>query len=660
MSSIDANRQLAVVEAGAKQLLAEERKHAVHIATYTSKFYAAPSFKGMNFDASNKMRWLSVPTYNQRSTMLHEPHDYDRFLLRALSRSTKINKAVGKFQRSVAFQSASLLQKVRPMLDSKSVSTIVANYVYNGKGNVDTLFGDLYRLLMGRKDLLNHECSGLPEYELLQTIKNSPDFMRLKGTVGGDPARAAVAAVMLLERDEQMSNCMSAAMAVSIKTQADKCQAGDQEQEDDQEQENEDEGGSGEKQKKSGAKSEDEGSDEEGASDSEDGDSNGEKESEADSADADNKEQARAAKDAVQKLRVAIEDAVDCVANAVTTAVCGDSDESKKLRDLGGEFAGTEMGTDAEDPSNIPQTMRLAELLLNGEFTDDHSQELSRLFDALGRVESLFHEAITASRQGDGDVLNVTQGGDATRMIGSEYIPMVAGMDALFYARLAEEQLLQYERRGVDDAGRGPVIILLDISHSMSYQITLRSRDGYSTTVSRKTAACAFAVALTKYSVKWGRSVAIIPFESKPLVSDSFIHVGSKKELGVELGIRLEHVCAMSTRGGTSFENALYGAYDVLKKMPAFDDADIIFFTDGCSEDRYSNVKSKKGNARIFGLMITSESQDALKRLEKDNEEMFFDVGIATTGNAIGEGISRLFEAILSKSFYEGMNESSE
>ena len=129
-----------------------------------------------------------------------------------------------------------------------------------------------------------------------------------------------------------------------------------------------------------------------------------------------------------------------------------------------------------------------------------------------------------------------------------------------FLRRLSEHQTFVFDKRGKDSRGRGPIIICMDESSSMT-SIKVESK--------------AFCLALLYIAKKQRRDLAIIPFASD---------IGAV-QLFVKGQCDTAQLVAYSEAflgGGTNYEKPLQAALDILTTSQ-FKQADIIFVTDGSS-----------------------------------------------------------------------------
>lgn len=194
------------------------------------------------------------------------------------------------------------------------------------------------------------------------------------------------------------------------------------------------------------------------------------------------------------------------------------------------------------------------------------SKRLKRIAEIAGRLERVAaHKARSSIRPGVGEVHGIDLGADPARLLPSEAVGLRHPvLRTVLHAKLLEGRALVYGMQGREPTGRGPVIVLLDESSSM----TEDNRDIW---------AKAVALALLGTATKQRRSWRLIAFNG-----------GIRREVEVPAGrataadvlSALDHSCT----GGTDFSTVVARAVDVLAERPTMHNADVVLLTDG--EDR--------------------------------------------------------------------------
>ncbi|ATP40450.1 AAA family ATPase [Solibacillus sp. R5-41] len=172
----------------------------------------------------------------------------------------------------------------------------------------------------------------------------------------------------------------------------------------------------------------------------------------------------------------------------------------------------------------------------------------------------------------------ISTGQEISRLLPSELSSFVLPPSKLdFLRRYGEQQTFIFDTKGKDRKGRGPIIICMDESSSMT---------------SLKEQSKAFCIALLMIARQQKRDFAIIPFASAVGEVQRFKkgHATSKQ------------LVDFSTRflgGGTNFESPLRESLNILLTS-GFNKADILFVTDGSSFlptsfiDEFNEIKRKK------------------------------------------------------------------
>ena len=177
---------------------------------------------------------------------------------------------------------------------------------------------------------------------------------------------------------------------------------------------------------------------------------------------------------------------------------------------------------------------------------------------ALGLRRKMFERA-------NDEAFEVRAGADPSRLLPRELLSLhhpVLRRD--FFRRLLEGQLLEYELRGVDTKGRGPMVVCLDVSSSMAGDKEIWSK----------------AVTLTLLDIarRQRRRFRSISFSSP----DTPLHVlDLERRDGLEPD--LKQVFALAEYfpgGGTDFQRPLEAAVECLRRS-RYRRGDIVFITDG-------------------------------------------------------------------------------
>jgi len=191
------------------------------------------------------------------------------------------------------------------------------------------------------------------------------------------------------------------------------------------------------------------------------------------------------------------------------------------------------------------------------------------------------------------ELLEIEQGDALHRLLPHELLTLhhpVLRKD--FYRRFLDQELLQYSLRGVEEKGKGPMIVCLDGSSSMSGEKEIWSK--------------AVTLTLLEIARKQRRLFRSICFSSAdtPL---QVLDMNPRDRYEVETKTIMD-LAEYFPGGGTDFQKPLDAALECLRQS-RFKKGDIIFITDGeCQVDpewaeRFREEKEKLGFS-LFSILI--------------------------------------------------------
>ncbi len=214
---------------------------------------------------------------------------------------------------------------------------------------------------------------------------------------------------------------------------------------------------------------------------------------------------------------------------------------------------------------------------------------LKRIAEMTGRFKKIAEKKMRTKQKATMERKDVTLGQEVSRLLPSEVANFIMPDSKFdFLRRFAEQQTFVYDTKGGSSKGRGPIIICMDESSSMT-PIMEESK--------------AFCLALLMIARRQKRDFAIIPFASdigKVLIfpkgrstSDAILDF-SNRFLG----------------GGTNYEKPLRASLDILGRSE-FNEADILFVTDGSSflSSRFLeefNTMKKKRKFECTSIVLTN------------------------------------------------------
>lgn len=205
-------------------------------------------------------------------------------------------------------------------------------------------------------------------------------------------------------------------------------------------------------------------------------------------------------------------------------------------------------------------------------------RSLLLIAEMVGRFKKIAHKKQRAKEKQTMERQNISVGQEVSRLLPSELANFILPPSKLdFLRRYGEQQTFIFDTKGKDRKGRGPIIICMDESSSMT---------------SIKEQSKAFCIALLMIARQQKRDFAIIPFAS----------VVGEVQLFKKGQATSKQIMDFSERflgGGTNYEHPLLESLNILMKSE-FNKADILFVTDGSSFlptsfiDEFNEVKKKK------------------------------------------------------------------
>jgi uncharacterized protein with von Willebrand factor type A (vWA) domain len=250
-----------------------------------------------------------------------------------------------------------------------------------------------------------------------------------------------------------------------------------------------------------------------------------------------------------------LEDRLDRVAGVVATSLDEEEELARSFTDAVG----------ARGPASAAERVALADRLLASE----KLRKLAALAGAFRR------EALAVRkrriRRSPAELHRVGRGAELSRLLPAELSRLGHPAGRLdFLRRLAERDLAEYELLGAGRGGRGPLVVCVDNSGSM--------------TGPRELWAKAVTLALLEIARRQNRRAEAILFSSQdaPLSRFSLLskrHHGAGGRRTVDLPEVLDFASA-PPRGGTDFEKPLGAALDLLETVD-LQGGDVVFVTDG-------------------------------------------------------------------------------
>ena len=253
-----------------------------------------------------------------------------------------------------------------------------------------------------------------------------------------------------------------------------------------------------------------------------------------------------------------VEQALDTAAALADESV----EEAKQQMEMLGMSWGNEPGSPTQ--VSFEERLKLAKQLENQPFVRE-------ILDRAGKfLETALQQRRKApAASGYGELVGVTTGADLGRLLPSELGKLGSpSQRLLFYKDFSERSLLQYDLQSPEEKGKGPLVMCIDTSDSMSGAPELWAKG--------------LAVALARLATKDNRDMAVIPFSS---VLGKIVELPAGDRNWDKL---LRGVIGLNMRGGTNFEKPLSAALDVIERSANLRQADIVFLTDGVASCKRS------------------------------------------------------------------------
>lgn len=209
--------------------------------------------------------------------------------------------------------------------------------------------------------------------------------------------------------------------------------------------------------------------------------------------------------------------------------------------------------------NNAEEKAKLAELL-------SHNPALRRMADMLGRARRVLrHTNTSLVRHPSEQIADIGPGADLARTLPSQFAMLInPKLRMEFLRRFVERSTLTYQLEANQTLGRGPMIILVDVSGSMNG--------------SKETWAKALALTLAKHAYVSRRHAALVTFD------DNWRKV---YECDPRKGLTQDETVKFLTDGhggGTNFSRPLEKARELIadRGTDKWTRADIVMITDGC------------------------------------------------------------------------------
>lgn len=295
------------------------------------------------------------------------------------------------------------------------------------------------------------------------------------------------------------------------------------------------------------------------------------------------RENAQARYDARQRLeQLAQEQQQAPIGMAAQEAVNEAIDNAQRTTEAFNTLPGSQAGTHGMDLSP-EEALAFAETIKN-------NPQIQRVLELLGRMErDMRFKRTNRIVGGHEEPIDITQGADLSLTLPTELAKINHPLLRLdFMRRYFEHGVLMHEMIGYAEAGKGPVVVCLDVSGSMGAGKLAWAR----------------ATALSTISIahREKRHAAAVDFDTRITGTWEFPH-----HQPISTGMVVEYA-ATGASGGTDITVALRKALEICDTQPNFKKADVLLITDG--EDTFGqddielrSIFEQKG-IRVHGVGI--------------------------------------------------------
>lgn len=252
------------------------------------------------------------------------------------------------------------------------------------------------------------------------------------------------------------------------------------------------------------------------------------------------------------------------------------------------------MGRGTKERMAPDDALRLAQMFRDNPILAEVAKLLGRMLRDMRFKRA---RRITGGRE---EVADVTIGDDLSLLLPQELMALrhpILRKD--FMRKYHEKSLLQYELRGTEEVGFGPLIIVKDASTSMRGQ--------------KHIWAVAVTMAMIAIANREKRDAYVIDYNTSVRATFEFLH---KSPLEPEKVIEM---ASLNVSGGTDTDVAMVEAEKYIDASPKFGRADIIIISDG--EDSYTKTserlheKFEEMSVRVHGVQIGASVHSYLAQM---------------------------------------------
>ena len=250
-------------------------------------------------------------------------------------------------------------------------------------------------------------------------------------------------------------------------------------------------------------------------------------------------------------------------------------------------------GLNSEEMKAVPfkERMDIAARLMN-------NNKFKKLTDLIGKFKNIMSaDRATHESGGYTEIVDTGLGDDIPRLVPSEFFKF-SKQKTLFYKDFLEKKLLNYSLVGIENLGKGPLIVCQDKSASME-----GNPDRWATAVS---------MALSELAAKQNRAFGAIYFDTE-ILKTYFWSKGKAPTPQEKIDM-----ASNSTAGGTDFFTAFNAAFEMKSYEKTLKTSDIVIITDGecnLTDDQVDSIfkMKKEANTRIYWISFNEHKDGFLK-----------------------------------------------
>lgn len=253
------------------------------------------------------------------------------------------------------------------------------------------------------------------------------------------------------------------------------------------------------------------------------------------------------------------------------------------------------MGKGQTKQLNADEALRLAALFAE-------NPKLFEIAKMVGRiVRDMRFKRARRMTGGVEEVVDVKLGNDIPHVLPSQLMYMRHPLlKRWFLRRYIQSALLQRERRGTTEAGRGPLVAVVDESYSMSGQRNVWSK--------------ALCMAIMAIARKEKRDAAIVSYSSTGNLEDWSFPWREPMDPS-----KVVEMAGHFFGGGTDITSGLRRAKEIVQKDERFSRADIVLITDGedywreDSDDARMRDELRERAVRVHGIQVGGAPSEYLE-----------------------------------------------